>query len=189
MAQPESVSRLSYEELPPALREMLAPRVDRLGYLGEFFQRAAHQPEALMHFIEWTETLKESVPFRLVEVVALTVASQTRNDYEQVQHERLALNNGFTSDEVLSLVHGRAASGLTLSPEEVAAATLAHCLTDNHGHGCDAAVLRLRRIVGEPVTVGCLMIAGRYLAHAAMANAWQLAPPVSSPFENEDQDG
>lgn len=186
MASHQSTRRLSYEELAPPLREMLAARVDRLGYLGEFFQRAGHQPEALMHFIAWTEALKQSVPFRLVEVVALTIASETRNDYERVQHERLALLNGFTSEEVVSLAANRAASCPTFAPEEVAVAMLAHCLADNHGNGCDAALLRLRRIIGEPMSVGCLMVAARYLAHAAMANAWQLTPPVGSPLASSE---
>jgi len=34
---------------------MLRPRVERLGYLGEFFRYTAHQPQALISFLDFTE--------------------------------------------------------------------------------------------------------------------------------------
>ena len=86
------------------LRSRLKARVDRLGYLGEFFQVAAHQPEALAGFIAFTEALKEHLDWRLAEVIALTVATETGNAYERVQHERLALTLGMTESEVRGLV-------------------------------------------------------------------------------------
>ena len=36
-----SIPRLSPEELPPELAAMLRPRIERLGYLGEFFKCVA----------------------------------------------------------------------------------------------------------------------------------------------------
>ncbi len=39
---------MGFDDLDPALREVLRARVERLGYLGEFFQCAAHQPAALV---------------------------------------------------------------------------------------------------------------------------------------------
>ena len=52
----KKIPRLSQEELHPSLAAMLQPRVKRLGYLGEFFKCAAHQPEALLSFLEFTRT-------------------------------------------------------------------------------------------------------------------------------------
>src|SRR2546426_909022 len=113
-----AASAIDLEDLPPALQRLLAPRVKRLGYLGEFFQRGAAQPEALVHFIHWTEALKTAVPFRLVEIIALSVAAQTKNDYERVQHENLALRNGFSQEEVRCLVERRVASAESLTTAE-----------------------------------------------------------------------
>jgi len=176
-------SPIPFEELPEELRARLQSRVERLGYLGEFFQLAAHQPEALAGFIDFTEALKRALPERLVEVIALTAASETGNAYERVQHERLALTLGFSESEVRSLVaHG--ASLEAFSPAELAAIEVARQVCGARGHACPAYD-NLEQLVGEDIAVGCLMTAVRYLAHATMANTWGLAPPVASPLSTE----
>src|SRR6266568_6247955 len=103
----ELIPKLSQEEMAPELAAMLRPRVERLGYLGEFFRYTAHQPQALISFLDFTEDLKKALPNNLTEVVALTVASFMSNAYERVQHERLSLKLGFGKDwvrDVLSLL-------------------------------------------------------------------------------------
>src|SRR5262249_13437703 len=77
---------------------MLAARIKRLGYLGEFFKCAAHQPDALVSFMAFTEDLKRALPDRITEVVALTVSTVLENAYERHQHERLCLKLGFGAD-------------------------------------------------------------------------------------------
>jgi hypothetical protein len=176
---------LTFEQMPAGLQELLRPRVDRLGYLGEFFQRAAHQPDALTAFYNWTEALKRALPARLVEIIAPTVASHTGNEYERVQHERLALAHGMSREEILALEQMRAGICSTFTDEEVAAAALTRCLLDNFGHGCESALLRMSRLIGEASTTACLMVAARYAAHAIMANAWNLRTPVVSPIDRE----
>src|ERR1700751_2155163 len=102
----DEIPRLSANEMPPALASFLRPRIERLGYLGEFFQCTAHQPEALLSFLEFTDHLKHALPNNLTEVVSLSVAQWMNNSYEGVQHERLSLKLGFGEDwlrEVLSL--------------------------------------------------------------------------------------
>src|SRR5260370_23387492 len=74
---------------------MVRQRMERVGYLGEFFRCAAHQPSALISFMEFTDDLKRALPDRLTETVALTVATQLENTYEQYQHERLCLKLEF----------------------------------------------------------------------------------------------
>src|SRR5258708_39733101 len=88
------IPRLSREKLHPELEAFLQPRIERLGYLGEFFQCTAHQPEALLSFLEFTDHLKHALPNNLTEVVSLTVAQLMNNRYERVQHERLPANPG-----------------------------------------------------------------------------------------------
>jgi AhpD family alkylhydroperoxidase len=108
-------THIALEDMPPDLQELLRPRVERLGYLGEFFQRAAHQPDALAAFHRWTEALKDALPFRVVEAIALTVATQTGNNYERVQHEHLALAGGMSREEIVALERMRAGTCVTLT--------------------------------------------------------------------------
>src|ERR1700755_505427 len=120
------IPRLSQEELHPELEAFLRPRIVRLGCLGEFFQCTAHQPEALLSFLEFTEHLKHALPNNLTEVVVLSVAVMMNNDYERVQHERLCIKLGFSQewlDAVLSLVDHREA--LTIEEQRVQELTTA----------------------------------------------------------------
>ena len=88
------IPRLEFEDFPPEVSERLAPRVERLGYLGEFFKCAVHQPEGLAAFIDFTESGKGTLPHNMVEIIALTVSSWTGNVYERNQHERLSVRLG-----------------------------------------------------------------------------------------------
>lgn len=173
--------RLGLSDFPVTLATQLHPRVARLGYLGEFFQVAGHQPDALGHFVGFTEALKSALDPRLVEVVALTVATVTGNAYERVQHERLALTVGMTVEEVVA-IGSRDLSGPSFSEAERAAAQLALDVTWARGRSCEPAYAALLALTGPADAVGCLMTATRYLAHATMANTWGLRPPVSSPI-------
>ena len=111
-AMSDLIPRLSLSQMPQTLAEMLKPRVQRLGYLGEFFQCAANQPEALICFQEFTEALKHALPDRLTEVVALTVAQLMENAYERVQHERLSLKLGFGESWVKGVLTWKCKRGI-----------------------------------------------------------------------------
>ena len=91
-----TIERLGLDDLPETLQELLRPRVERLGYLGEFFQAAGHQPEALAGFVAFTEALKQAMPASVTELVALTVSCELGNIYERNQHERLSLKLGLS---------------------------------------------------------------------------------------------
>src|SRR5215470_7455189 len=99
----DRIPRLGLDAMPPALADALRPRVQRLGYLGEFFQCAANAPDALLAFHQFTEALKAALPERVTEVVALTVATRLGNAYERHQHERLCRRLGL-SDEWIRAV-------------------------------------------------------------------------------------
>jgi alkylhydroperoxidase family enzyme len=180
--------RIEFDDLPESLREQLRPRVERLGYLGEFFQVAAHQPDALGHFVAFTEALREALPARFVEIIALTVARDTANDYERTQHERLAMKLGVPENEVRALSIGDRDT-LDLADDERAALELARCVVDARGRSCQDAYGRLEQLAGAKVAVACLMTACRYLAHATMANTWGVRQAVPSPFDVEPAHG
>lgn len=179
------IPRLSYAELDPALAEALRPKVERLGYLGEFFQCAAHQPRALLSFHRLTDDLKEALPDNLTEVVALTVAALAGNDYERVQHERLALKLGFTEAWVREVLSLRATTGGELSDAERAAQRLAVAVVERRGHDTTGELEAVVESVGHAQAVGVLLLVGRYAMHALVSNCLALAPPVSSPLSEK----
>src|SRR5713101_5552818 len=113
------IPRLSMTELDPQLAELLRPKVERLNYLGEFFQCTGHQPRALISFHKLTEDLKEALPDNLTELVALTIAAKMKNAYERVQHERLALKLGFSEAWVREVVSLEVKKAGKLLPEEL----------------------------------------------------------------------
>jgi len=168
--------------MPPALQTALRPRVERLGYLGEFFQCGANQPQALLSFVRFTEELRAALPDRLTEVVALTVASRMGNEYEQYQHERLCRSLGYPEEWVRSVLARRPVGQAALSPEEQAVQALVMALLDRGGREVTAELAAVVAAGGTPAAIGILFLTGRYVTHALMVNALQLQPPVTSIF-------
>lgn len=179
----ELIPKLSQEEMAPELASMLRPRVERLGYLGEFFRCTAHQPKALMSFLTFTEDLKKALPDKLTEIVALTVASVTNNAYERVQHERLSLKLGFGETWVRSVLALNPAKTNPLSAEEAAVQRLALAVVERKGHGTGPEFEAVIRAIGHEQAIAVLMLIGRYMTHALIVNTLDLAPPVPSPLE------
>lgn len=176
-----TITALELEECSPALQDLLRPRVERLGYFGEWFRYTAHQPEALEYFYRFTESLKTTIPSRLVEVVALTVASQRDNRYERHQHEQLCRRLGYDDVWVRRLVGLNKAP--VLAEDEAVVRDLAVGLVQR----TDDLSARLQAVVdavGEVTAVGCLLLCARYDAHASVACALDLEPPVQSVVEH-----
>jgi hypothetical protein len=176
------IPRLTMNEMPAALAEMLRPRVERLGYLGEFFQCAANQPDALMSFIQFTDDLKNALPDNVTEVVALTVATYMSNNYERHQHERLCLKLGFGREWIRDVI-SLGASGRVMKPEERSIQQFVLAVLETRGHGASAEMEKLVETIGPKQAVGVLLLIGRYITHALVVNTLQLAPPVPSPLE------
>jgi len=169
-------------ELDPDLAELLRPKVERLKYLGEFFQCTGHQPRALISFYTLTEDLKKALPDNLTELVALTIAAKMDNPYEQVQHEHLSLKLGLSEAwirEVSSLSSKREG---TLSETEVIVQKLALAVIERGGHDTGAELEEVVKAIGHEQGIAVLMLIGRYVMHALIANSLALEPPVSSPL-------
>ncbi len=176
----ELIPRLSYSELDPQLAEMLRPKVERLNYLGEFFQCIGHQPRALMSFYSLTEDLKDALPDNLTELVALTIAAKMRNAYERVQHERLAFKLGFSEAWIRAVISLKAKPGGELSATELLAQQLALAVLERQGHETNTELEEVIKAIGHKQAVAVLMLIGRYVMHALITNCLALKPPVSS---------
>jgi alkylhydroperoxidase family enzyme len=170
------VTALDLADLPEDLRRHLAPRVQRLGYLGDFFRYCGHQPDALLHFHQFTEALKANLPADLTEAVALTVAAATGNEYERIQHERLSSRLGFSEDWIASLT-GAEPQPTELSGDQLNARALALAMLDRDWDSAQSFLATLVADIGQQQAIGVLMLAARYLAHSAISNTLHLAVP------------
>ena len=178
------IPRLSFSELDPQLAEMLRPKVERLNYLGEFFQCTGHQPRALMSFYSLTEDLKDALPDNITELVALTVAAKMRNSYERVQHERLALKLGFGEEWVREVLALEEKDRGRISPEELMVQRFCLAVLRRDGHETGAEFESVIKAIGHEDAVAVLMLIGRYVMHALIANSLALEPPVTSPLDS-----
>ena len=169
-------------ELDPAVRQRLQPKIERLGYLGDFFQLTAHQPAALAAFIDYTDATKKALPDDLAEVVALTVATATGNDYERHQHERLSIKLGLTRDWVANIERLTPDSG-ELPLEQRATQRWVLAVLKDHGRNSATEVDALVRGLGPETAIAVALMCGRYVAHATIANSFAIQPPVPSIFE------
>ncbi len=176
------IPRLSMSELDPQLADLLRPKVERLNYLGEFFQCIGHQPHALISFYTLTEDLKKALPDNLTELVALTVAVKMNNAYERVQHERLALKLGFSEAWVRAVISLRAKSGGQLSETELQVQQFATSVLERNGQETETELKQVIQAIGHKDAVAVLMLIGRCVMHALIANCLALKPPVNSPL-------
>jgi alkylhydroperoxidase family enzyme len=177
------ITPLDLADLPDDLQRCLAPRVERLGYLGDFFRYCGHQPAALLHFYQFTEALKEALPADLTETAALTIAATTGNAYEQAQHERLARRLGFPDAWTASLV-GPEPEPAGLSDAQADARALSLATLDRDWERAQARLASLVARIGEQQAVGVLMLIARYLAHSAISNTLHLAAPAAAPADD-----
>jgi len=178
------IPRLSFSELDPQLAELLRPKVERLNYLGEFFQCTGHQPRALISFYSLTEDLKDALPDNITELVALTVAAKMRNSYERVQHERLALKLGFGEEWVREVLALEEKDRGRISPEELMVQRFCLAVLRRDGHETGAELELVIKAIGHKDAVAVLMLIGRYVMHALIANSLALEPPVTSPLDS-----
>jgi alkylhydroperoxidase family enzyme len=178
----DQIPRLSTKEMPPALASFLRPRVQRLGYLGEFFQCTAHQPEALLSFLEFTEHLKHALPNNLIEIIALSVAVLMDNDYERVQHERLSLKLGFSEEWVREVLNLAVEGSPILSQQEWVVQRLVVSVAERGGRNTTPEFEAVTRAIGPAHAIAVLMLIGRYMSHALIVNTLNLAPPAAPVF-------
>ncbi len=181
-----TIPRLEFDTLAPDLAKALEPRVARLGYLGEFFKCAGHQPAALLSFIDFTEHSKKALPQRLVELIALTASAKLGNAYERNQHERLCVRLGYGRDWVAAveaLDPGSAATS-KLGDAERPVQRFVIAMLDRHGQGVEAELAAVVEAIGHERAVAVMMVVGRYVVHALIVNTLALEPPVPSIFED-----
>jgi alkylhydroperoxidase family enzyme len=178
-----TIPRFSFDELPAAIADALRPKYQRLGYLGEFFAATAHQPAALKAFIDFTDLSKGELDMRLVELIALTVATMKNVAYEKNQHERLAFRLGYGRDWVAAVEQLAPDAQTELSDDERCVQRYLIAAVAQDGAGTAAMLNEVRSRLGTGQAVAVLFVLGRYVAHAVFVNSLDIGPPVSSIFD------
>jgi alkylhydroperoxidase family enzyme len=181
----KKIPRLEMDALAPKVQETLGARVKRLGYLGEFFKCSGHNPDVLVSFMEMTETLKHALPDRLTEVGSLTVAGLMGNDYERNQHERLSEKLGFGRDWVAAVNRLEPDAAGPMSEDERSVQRLAIAVVQRRGKSVDKEFDSVIERIGYQQAMAVLFLIGRYVMHAYVVNALNLAPPVASIFAGD----
>ncbi len=179
----DGIPRLDFDGVEPALREMLKPTVDRLGYFGEFFQVVAHIPGAIPAFMQYTGAVKAPLSDAQNEVLALSVCTLLEADYERIQHERLARKLGFPL-EWIAATEGRSGSHLSaLADDERCLRALAHAVVPSHGLRCADELRAVTELLGHEKAVAALLQISRFVTIAVMCNSLALTLPVPSVFD------
>ena len=179
-----SIPRLEFDELDSSLARALQPRVSRLGYLGEFFRLMGHQPPPLCAFVEFTEFAKAPLDKRIVEVIALTVATSKNNDYERNQHERLSIRLGFEREWIAEVETLRPDAAERMHDRERLVQRFVLSAVCGTAQEAQVAFEAVVVTLGHKDAIAILMVVGRYVAHAVMVRALGIAPPVPSIYED-----
>jgi alkylhydroperoxidase family enzyme len=177
------IPRLQLDAMPADLAHYLRDtKVERLGYLGEFFQCTANAPEVLATFMAFTDALGKALPKKLTELVALTVASIMSNPYERHQHERLSekLNYGRDWIAAVERLQPDDAGGLAVGERAVQRYVIA--TVKQHGVGVAPCFDALLDHMSPAQAIAVALLTGRYVTHALVVNTLELAPPVESIF-------
>lgn len=183
------VPRLEFDELDPELKEMLRPRLERLGYLGEFFKCMSHQPRTMIGFYTITESLKGALPDNFIQVVSLSVSSRLGNLYERHQNERLSRKLGFSDQWIREAVTPEVRADGAFSEEERLVKRFAMAAALRCGRDVAEEFGNLVKAIGAEQAIAVLWLVGRTVTHALISNTLRLEPPVPSLFEDEKDGG
>lgn len=179
----ELVPRIEFEDIDPGLKELFRPRVERLGYLGEFFRVMSACPETMKGFFTITESLKKELPDNLSQLVSVALSSRLGNTYEQHQNERLSLKLGLSEDWVRSALNSVDDPNSVFTPEEKAVQRYAIAAGQGIGRGVEDEFKALVDAVGPRKAIAVMWLVGRTMTHAMISNTLHLASPVTSIFE------
>ena len=176
------VPRIEFEDIEPELKELFRPRVERLGYLGEFFRVMSAQPKTMIGFFTITESLKTAIPDNYTEIVSLALSSRLGNLYEQYQNEQLSRKLGFSDAWIKEALEPKSGPASVFKPDEKAVQDFAIAAGMSNGRNNQAEFEALVKVIGSEKAIAVLWLVTRTVSHALISNTLQLASPVKSIF-------
>jgi hypothetical protein len=93
------------------------------------------------------------------------------------------------SREQVEAVIGGRLTPAEFSTAQIITAELARCCARTAGRRCERRFAALRDEVDEETAIGVLLLCGRYVAHATVANTLGLRAPVASPLSEQTEPG
>ncbi len=180
----DKIPALSFGQLPRSIAGLLRDKYERLGYLGEFFAKTAHQEKALEAFIHFTDASKGALDMRIVELIALTVATLKNVPYERNQHEQLSVRLGYGRNWIADIEALDPANSTILTGEEKIAQRFIIDSVQQDGRDVTPQLDAVIEQFGYENAVAAIMVMARYTSHALMVNCLQIGPPVPSIFED-----
>lgn len=176
------VPRIEFEDIEPELKELFRPRVERLGYLGEFFRVMSAQPETMKGFFTITESLKKALPDNYTEIISLALSSRYGNLYEQYQNEQLSKKLGFSEEWIREALQPQSGAASVFKPDEKAVQAYSIAAGMKIGRDCEAEFKALVEAVGPEKAIAVVWLVTRTVSHALISNTLKLASPVKSIF-------
>ncbi len=182
----DKIPGIAFDDLPESIATRVQDKYERLGYLGEFFARTAHQEKGLAAFIDFTQAGSGSLDTQLVELIALTVTSRMGVVYERNQHERLSVKLGFGRCWVKAVeaLNPEDASLSELSQQQRLVQRFVLDALKSDGHQSTDALEQLVIALGVENAVAVMMVMVRYVGHGLMVNSLKLSAPVPSIFDD-----
>ena len=176
------VPRIDYEDIEPELKELFRPRVERLGYLGEFFRVMSAVPKTMIGFFTITESLKTALPDNYTEIVSLALSSRYGNLYEQYQNEQLSRKLGFSDAWIREALEPNKGADSVFKADEKAVQDFAIAAGMSIGRDTQAEFETLVKAIGSEKAIAVMWLVTRTVSHALISNTLKLAPPVKSIF-------
>lgn len=178
------VPRIEFEDIEAELKELFRPRVERLGYLGEFFRVMSAQPETMKGFFTITESLKKALPDNYTEIVSLALSSRYGNLYEQYQNEQLSRKLGFSDAWIREALEPKSGPDSVFKADEKAVQNFAIAAGMSIGRDAKAEFEALVKAIGPEKAIAVLWLVTRTVSHALISNTLELESPVKSIFAN-----
>jgi len=175
-----ALPRLEFHEIDGALKELLHPTIDRLGYFGEFFQYSSHAPEVLKTFMKLSGTLKSELPDDVNEAIALTVCTRMDFPYERIQHERLCEKLGMDRKWIAAMIDRP--SDAELSPVQRAVREVSVAMVEGRHVDAREEAAKIASFMGSGVAIAVLFQVTRFMQICTIGRILDMQLPVPSIF-------
>lgn len=155
------ISTVSEEQASPELREVYEAGRAQFGFIPNYARAFSHRPAVYRAWTNLISAITSNLDRRLYEIATVAAARAQRSSYCTLAHGRALMRNHMTDDELLALVEGGDAAGL--SPLEKAVVEFAEHVTRDASSVTQADVDRLKDLglTDEAVLDVVLAVAAR----------------------------
>ncbi|QBJ97744.1 hypothetical protein ERC79_18720 [Rhodococcus sp. ABRD24] len=175
------ITPLEFDELTPESQDLLRPRYERLGYLGDVFAILGNNDGALRSFVGFADSSAAPVDQNVREIVALAVAAATNAEPELFQHEHRALRLSFTREEIAA-VESLDPHHPDLPAGAAAVQVVSAAAARGEWEQARESLARLSAEAGADQAAGVLLQIGYYIMATSIGHVLGLAAPVKSIF-------